>query len=405
MANITVTTGGINIQVTLNDLSISVTTEENNILVQPANVFDSGSTDLSQGTRTGSTVDINSSTGENATLESADTEKAGVMSSAKFNQVVANNSKISFDSIASTKVGHITVTQDVNLDEMESDIATNNEKVGITAGQASAIDANTAKIGITAEQADAIIANTAKVTNATHTGDVTGAEALTIAPNSVTNAKASKMSSRTIKGNQTAGANNPQDLTVDEVNVMNDSGVGLTNIRLNFANDFGTSVYFVAGALGISSLGTMLISGSRLYLVPLMISGEMKIDRLGINVTTGGSATNFRIGIWKADALGQPQTLVYDSGNIAFTGTGVKEIIGQTLVLPAGRYFVGLLPNGTLTCRMVQFSQPIGIDSAIGTAFFRYFFMNFGFGVLTDLTTANLGLITSGFPAIALGIE
>jgi len=35
----------------------------------------------------------------------------------------ANNAKISFDSTASTKVGHITVTQAVDLDTMESDIA------------------------------------------------------------------------------------------------------------------------------------------------------------------------------------------------------------------------------------------------------------------------------------------
>ena len=42
------------------------------------------------------------------------------------------------------------------------------------------IAANTAKTGITSGQASAITANTAKVTNANHTGDVTGATALTI---------------------------------------------------------------------------------------------------------------------------------------------------------------------------------------------------------------------------------
>jgi hypothetical protein len=47
----------------------------------------------------------------------------------------------------------------------------------------SEIAANTAKTGITSTQASAITANTAKVTNATHTGDVTGATALTIADN------------------------------------------------------------------------------------------------------------------------------------------------------------------------------------------------------------------------------
>ena len=47
------------------------------------------------------------------------------------------------------------------------------------------IAANTAKTGITSGQASAITANTAKVTNATHSGDVTGATALTIATGAV----------------------------------------------------------------------------------------------------------------------------------------------------------------------------------------------------------------------------
>ena len=50
----------------------------------------------------------------------------------------------------------------------------------------SEIAANTAKTGITSGQASAITANTSKVTNATHTGDVTGSVALTIAIDAVT---------------------------------------------------------------------------------------------------------------------------------------------------------------------------------------------------------------------------
>ena len=61
--------------------------------------------------------------------------------------VAANTAKNSYPSADATKVGFITVTQAVDLDTMESNIATNN----------------------------------AKVTNATHTGDVTGSTALTIA--------------------------------------------------------------------------------------------------------------------------------------------------------------------------------------------------------------------------------
>ena len=63
-----------------------------------------------------------------------------------------------------TKLNHITCTQAVNLDTMESNIATNNAKTGITSGQSSAITANTAKTGITSGQASAIVTNTAKPT-------------------------------------------------------------------------------------------------------------------------------------------------------------------------------------------------------------------------------------------------
>ena len=87
----------------------------------------SGDTDLSEGTTTNTTVDVNSSTGTNATLAEASTTRAGVMSKAKFDEVVANTAKD-----------------------------------GITTAQANAIIANTAKDGITTAQANAIIANTAK---------------------------------------------------------------------------------------------------------------------------------------------------------------------------------------------------------------------------------------------------
>jgi len=66
-----------------------------------------------------------------------------------------------------------------------SAITANTAKTGITTAQADAITANTAKTGITSGQASAITANTAKVTNATHSGEVTGATALTIADNIV----------------------------------------------------------------------------------------------------------------------------------------------------------------------------------------------------------------------------
>ena len=52
-----------------------------------------GVTDLSEGITTLSSVDINSSTGTNVTLVEADTSRAGILSGAKFDEIVANTAK------------------------------------------------------------------------------------------------------------------------------------------------------------------------------------------------------------------------------------------------------------------------------------------------------------------------
>ena len=74
----------------------------------------------------------------------ANTAKTGITTS-QANAITANTAKNSYPSGDATKVGHLTVTQAVDLDTMESDIATNNAKVGISTSQANAITANTAK--------------------------------------------------------------------------------------------------------------------------------------------------------------------------------------------------------------------------------------------------------------------
>jgi len=66
--------------------------------------------------------------------------------------IALNTAKVTYPSADATKVGHITVTQAVDLDTIESDTTTNN----------------------------------AKVTNATHTGDVTGSGALTVDKTAIT---------------------------------------------------------------------------------------------------------------------------------------------------------------------------------------------------------------------------
>lgn len=102
----------------------------------------------------------------------------------------------------------------------------------------------------------AVTANTAKVTNATHTGDVTGATALTIANNAVTNAKAADMAANTLKGRTTAGTGDPEDLTGTQATALLDLATtslkGLAPARSGNANEYldGTGAYSVPAGGG-----------------------------------------------------------------------------------------------------------------------------------------------------------
>lgn len=197
-----------------------------------------------------------SDTGSDATIPAADGTNAGLMIPAQFN-----------------KLGFVTITQAVDLDTLESNVATNNAKVtnathtgdatGSTAltvvglngtllsGLGTGLLKNTTGTGIpsiavqsditsllgTGSITNAMLANTAVanlsgtnsgdnavnslysglITNATHTGDVTGATTLTIATNIVTNAKLAQMPANTFKGNNTGSTANAADLSVAQM--------------------------------------------------------------------------------------------------------------------------------------------------------------------------------------------
>jgi hypothetical protein len=109
--------------------------------------------------------------------------------------------------VSTAKIADDAVTADKLANAINSAIAANTAKTGITSGQASAITANTAKTGITSGQASAITANTAKtgITTAqanaitANTAKVTGGPSLGTASIIRTNAQ-------TISENITIGA-------------------------------------------------------------------------------------------------------------------------------------------------------------------------------------------------------
>ena len=91
--------------------------------------------------------------------------------------VAANTLKNSYPSADATKVGFISVTQAVDLDTIESDVATNNAKVGITTQQANDITTNNAKISFDGASSTKL-AGIEENADVTDTANVTAAGAL-----------------------------------------------------------------------------------------------------------------------------------------------------------------------------------------------------------------------------------
>jgi hypothetical protein len=99
--------------------------------------------------------------------------------------VSENTAKVGYtEALVSANETVVANTNKTGITESQAtDILTNTAKVGITSEQANEIVENTAKVGYTEILVSAntdVLANTAKTSNASHTGDVTGNDALTI---------------------------------------------------------------------------------------------------------------------------------------------------------------------------------------------------------------------------------
>jgi frataxin-like iron-binding protein CyaY len=172
--------------------------------------------------------------------------------------VVANTAKNSYPAGDATKVGFITITQAVNLDTLESDTVTNN----------------------------------AKVTNATHTGEVTGATALTIANDVVTNAKLANVATSTIKGRVTASTGDPEDLTATQVRTLlniADGATANTGTVTSVGITPGTGIS-VSGS-PITGAGNITVTNSAPHVATNIAQGTRTSTTVPITSSTGTSAT------------------------------------------------------------------------------------------------------------------
>ena len=204
-----------------------------------------------------------------------------------------------------------------NIGNLEAAVAANTAKTGITTSQANAITANTAKTGITTSQANAITANTAKVTNATHTGDVTGATALTIANDAVTVDKLNLISTGSVPSLEAKGT----------------SGVTDGYIQLNCAeNSHGIKLKSPPHSAGASyTLTFPNDDGSANEVLTTNGSGVLTWTAAGSNVTTNGLYEH-------AHTIAANYSIT--SGNNAMTAGPITINSGISVTIPTGSTWV-----------------------------------------------------------------
>lgn len=118
--------------------------------------------------------------------------------------------------ITSVADGATTIAANVVTNTKLADMAANSIKGNNTAGVADPKDLTATEVRALINVADG--AN--NYTHPSHTGDVTGAAALTIANNAVTNAKAAQMAANTFKGNNTGALANAVDMTAAQARAV-----------------------------------------------------------------------------------------------------------------------------------------------------------------------------------------
>ena len=179
-----------------------------------------------------------------------------------------------------------------NIANLETAVTANTAKTGLTTSQANAITANSINSAITA--------NTNKVTNATHSGEVTGSGALTIANDAVTTAKLNLISTSSVPSLE-ARSDGTTDGYIQLNCTANTHGIKLkspphsagASYTLTFPNDDGNSGQALttngSGVLTWASAGSNITTNG-LYEMANTIASNYSIAS-GNNAMTAGPIT------------------------------------------------------------------------------------------------------------------
>ncbi len=139
-----------------------------------------------------------------------------------------------------------------------------------------------------------------------------------------------------------------------------------TNWRILERRDYDLSAYKSKGSTlnqwySSPNTGTALTTGAptvnRLRAIPFVVSKVMTVDQMAVNVTTAGTASNVRVGIYADNGNNYPGALVVDAGTAVTTSTGVKTFTtGLPVTLDPGLYWLAHTADGSAAATLRTFA-------------------------------------------------
>jgi hypothetical protein len=305
----------------------------------PASGIMTNVTGTASGLTAGTVITNANLTGNVTSVGNATTIASGVVTSAMIvdgtivNGDINASAAIAVSKLSASTISGVTLGNNLNALTIGTGLSgtSYNGSSAVTIANAG-VTSNVAGTGITVSGATGAVTITNSSPNATHTGDVTGATALTIANDAVTNAKAANMAVNTIKGRITTGTGDPEDLTAANVRTIINVADGAT-ANTGTVTSVATNNGLTGGT--ITTTGTIGLTGQALALHNLATNGVIARTGAGTVAARTITGTANRVTVTNGDGVSGNPTLtapqdLHTSADFRINSIGVNTAASGT---------------------------------------------------------------------------
>jgi hypothetical protein len=152
----------------------------------------------------------------------------------------------------------------------------------------------------------------------------------------------------------------------------------------------------------VTSQTNNAIAANFLFFGGLLVEAETRFTGLSVYVNNGVASSNVRLGIYNANDLWVPTTVVLDSGDVATTSSGLKDWANNFTLMP-GRYLTAIVSNSNPTLSFWQGTRHTGGTSISSNGFSLTTVgsLSFTYGALTNNPgTPSLTSNPTGLPVL-----